>query len=269
VTVTAGFDGSLLICFGHGGRELPGRGGTPSRDIGTCRPRALRAMETFTVSGATGARSLALVSGIVGIAAALFLIGFFALDSYGVRPGRISLGTINDVLGVVQFLALAPVAWALGRRLPATRTVRVATVIAVVAMLAFAVLGVLLVARVLTFEQQIGPLMVTIVAIYGWLLAVNLVAHRTRTLPRAVSSAGVLVAAHLLTALVLIGAGYVLLPGAVGQMATWLGYGLGVVGWLGLPLYALLLAARVFGRPESPPRFVPADPDHVTGAVRP
>jgi hypothetical protein len=41
----------------------------------------------------------------------------------------------------------------------------------------------------------------------------------------------------------------------------------GVVGWLGLPLYALLLTARVFGRPESPPR--PADPDHVTGAVRP
>jgi hypothetical protein len=96
----------------------------------------------------------------------------------------------------------------------------------------------------------------------------NLVAHRTRTLPRAVSRAGVLVAALLLIALVLIGAGYVL-PGAVGQMATWLGYGLGVVGWLGLPLYALLLAARVFGRPESPPRFVPADPDHVTGAVRP
>ena len=268
MTVTAGFDGSLLTCFGDGGRELPGRGGTPSRDTGTCPPRALRAMETFNVSGATGARSLALVSGIVGIAAALFLIGFFALDSYGLRPGGISLGTINDVLGVVQFLALAPVAWALGRRLPATRTVRVATVIAVVAMLAFAVLGVLLVARVLTFEQQIGPLMVTIVAIYGWLLAVNLVAHRTRTLPRAVSRAGVLVAALLLTALVLTGAGYVL-PGAVGQIATWLGYGLGVVGWLGLPLYALLLAARVFGRPESPPRFVPADPDHVTGAVRP
>ena len=109
--VTAGFDGSLLICPGDGGRELPGRGGTPSRDTGTCPPRALRAMETFTVSGATGARSLAL--------------------------------------------------------------------------------------------------------------------------------------------------------------ATWLGYGLGVVGWLGLPLYALLLAARVFGRPESPTRFRPADPDHVAGAVRP
>ena len=38
--------------------------------------------------------------------------------------------------------------------------------------------------------------MVTIVAIYGWLLAVNLVAHRTRTLPRAVTRTGVLLAAR-------------------------------------------------------------------------
>jgi hypothetical protein len=92
--------------------------------------------------------------------------------------------------------------------------------------------------------------MVTIVAIYGWLLAVNLVAHRTRSLPRAVTRTGVLIAVALLTALVLIGAGYVL-PGIVGQLVTWLGDGLGMVGWLGLPLYVLLLALRVF--PHSRP----------------
>ena len=92
--------------------------------------------------------------------------------------------------------------------------------------------------------------MVTIVAIYGWLLAVNLVAHRTRTLPRAVTRTGVLLAVALLTALVLVGAGYVL-PGVVGQPVAWLGYGLGVVGWLGLPLYVLLLALRVFPRSSS------------------
>jgi hypothetical protein len=87
--------------------------------------------------------------------------------------------------------------------------------------------------------------MVTIVAIYGWLLAVNLAAHRTRTLPRAVTRTGVLFAVALLTALVLVGAGYVL-PGVVGHPVTWLGYGLGVVGWLGLPLYVLRLATKVF-----------------------
>ena len=61
-----------------------------------------------------------------------------------------------------------------------------------------------------------------------------------------------LLAVTLLTALVLVGAGYVL-PGIVGQVVTWLGYGLGVVGWLGLPLYVLLLALRVFPRSRSYP----------------
>jgi hypothetical protein len=74
---------------------------------------------------------------------------------------------------------------------------------------------------------------------------VNLVGHRTRSLPRAITRTGVLLAVALLTGLVLAGAGYVL-PGVVGQGVTWLGYSLGVVGWLGLPLYVLMLAIRGF-----------------------
>jgi hypothetical protein len=197
------------------------------------------------------ARSFAWVSGVVGLIAGAFLIGFFALDSYGVRLGGFSLGHVNDILGAVQFAALAPVVWALRRRLPATRTVRVATAVALVATIAYVVLSVLLVAGALTFEQQIGPIMVTILAVYGWLLTVNLVAHT-----------GVLVAVTLLTALVLVGAGYVL-PGIVGQLVTWLGYGLGVVGWLGLPVYVLLLALRVF--PRSPSSAGPAPAESLQG----
>ena len=198
----------------------------------------------------TSARAFAWISGVVGLLAGAFLLGFFALDSYGVRLAGFSLGHVNDILGAIQFAAFVPVAWALGRRLPATRTVSVATVVAVAAAAAFVVLSVLLIAGALTFSQQIGPVMVTIVAIYGWLLAVNLVAHRTRTLPRAVSRSGVLFAVALLTGLVLVGAGYAL-PGVVGQPVTWLGYGLGVVGWLGLPVYVLQLAIRVFPRSGS------------------
>ena len=205
------------------------------------------------------ARAFAWVSGVVGFLAGAFLLGFFALDSSGVRLAGFSLGLVNDILGAVQFAALAPVAWALGRRLPPTRTVRIATVVAVAASVAFVVLSVLLIAGVLTFSQQIGPVIVTIVAIYGWLLAVNLVAHRTRTLPRTVSCTGLLVAVALLTALVLVGAGYVL-PRIFGQLATWLGYGIGVVGWLGLPLYVLLLAVRVFPHSRSSIVFEAAGP---------
>ena len=196
------------------------------------------------------ARAFAWVSGVVGLLAGVFLLGFFALDSHGVRLAGFSLGYLNDILGAVQFAVLAPVAWALRRRLPATRTVRVATVVAVVAAAVFVVLSVLLITGAWEFTQQIGPVMVTIVAIYGWLLAVNLVAHRTRTLPRAVTRTGVLLAVAMLTALVFIGAGYVL-PGAVGQPVTWLGDGLGVIGWLGLPFYVLLLAVRVFAPARS------------------
>jgi hypothetical protein len=210
----------------------------------------------------SAARILALVSGVVGLAAGLFLVGFFTLDPLAVRLAGVSLGTVNDILGVVQFASLAPVAWVLGRRLPASRTVRVATGVAVIAMIALAVLGVLLVARVLTFAQQIGPVMATIVASYGWLLTVNLVGHRTRTLPRAVSRTGVLLGAALLVGLVFVGAGYIL-PGVAGQLAQYLGWALGGIGWLGLPLYALLLAARVFRR--SDPTHGPAPTTPVQG----
>jgi len=208
------------------------------------------------------ARLLALVSGVVGLLAGLFLIGFFVLDSSGVRLAGLSLGFVNDVLGAVQFAALAPVAWVLGRRLPSTRTVSVATGMAVVAMVAFVVLSVLLVTDVLTFATQIGPVVVAIITIYGWLLLVNLLAHRTRTLPRAVTRTGVLLGVGLVTGLVLVGAGFVL-PGIVGALATWLGYGLGGVAWLGLPLYVLLLAVRVF--PPASPTAVPVAAGPVQG----
>jgi len=208
------------------------------------------------------ARALALVSGVVGLLAGLFLLGFFALDSSGIRLAGLSLGLANDVLGVVQFAALAPVAWALGRRLPPTLAVRVATVVAVVAMVAFVVLSVLLVAGVLTFAAQIGPQIVAILAVYGWLLLVNLVAHRTRTLPRAVTRLGVLLGVGLITGLVLVGAGFVL-PAVLSAPVTWLGYGLGGLAWLALPIYVLLLAVRVF--PPASPTAAPASADPFSG----
>ena len=214
-------------------------------------PKDPEGMERPTRLPETGPiRALAVLSGVAGGLAGLFLIGFFALESYGVRLAGVSLGTINDVLGAIQFATLAPVAWGLGRRLPATRIVRVATGTALIAMAGYVVLSVLLVAGVLTFAQQIGPVIATIVAVYAWLLAVNLVGHRTR---------------GLLTGLVLAGAGYVL-PGIGGRLATWLGYGLGGIGWLGLPVYALLLATWVFDRPP-PSLLSPDHNDHITEGI--
>jgi hypothetical protein len=189
----------------------------------------------------------ALVSGGVGLLAGLVLVAYFARASpFDDDPGGPNwLGRTNDALGVVQFAALAPVVWGLGRRLPATRGIRVATLLAVAASISAAVLGVLLVAEVLTFEQQIGPLMVAIIVVYGWLLVVNLTGHRTRTLPRAVTRLGVLLASGFLVSLVITGASFVL-PGLLGRVAQYVGYLFGGIGWLALPAYVLLLAARVF-----------------------
>lgn len=155
------------------------------------------------------------------------------------------MGSASDVVGILPFAAFAPVIWALRRRLPATRWVRVVTVMAVAAAIAFALLSVLLVADVLTFEQQIRPVIVTIVVIYGWLLTANLAAHRSRTLPRIVTLSGVMLGVGFLVGLVLVGASLVL-PDPVRQIFGWAGYVLGFLGWLGLPVYSLLLAARVF-----------------------
>jgi hypothetical protein len=146
------------------------------------------------------ARACALLSGVTGLVAGLLLVGDFALDNpYDPTPsGPTWLGAANDVVGIVQFAAFAPVVWALRRRLPTTRSVRVSTVAAVAAAIAYVVLSILLVAGVMTFQQQIGLLIVMIVVIYMWLLIANLAAHRFRTLRRSVTLFGVMVGVGLL-----------------------------------------------------------------------
>jgi len=202
-------------------------------------------------SGTRIARTCALVSGIAGLIAGLLLIGFLGLanPSDATPGGPTWLGSANDVVGTIQFAAFAPVIWALRRRLPATRWVRALTVVAMAAAIAFAVLSVLLVATVLTFEQQIGPVIVTIVVIYVWLLTVNLAAHRFRTLQRTVTLSGVMLGLGFLVGMVMVAASLVL-SNSVGQIIGWAGYALAGLGWLSLPVYSLLLAARVFTDPE-------------------
>ena len=218
-------------------------------------PAPVAGLRTRTVRG------FALVSGFVGLAAGVLLVAFFVLaNPYDATPGGPTwLGSANDALGVVQFAALAPVLWALRHRMPARRMLRVLTGAAAVAAAGASALSLLLVAGVLTFEQQIGPLMAMIMVIFGWLLAGNLAAHRTRALPRAVTRCGVLVGSGLLVGLLLVAAGLVT-PGPVGQVVAGIGYLLGGAGWLALPIYVLLVGSRVFGAHAVPHPSVPRDP---------
>ena len=192
-------------------------------------------------------RVAAWVSGAAGILAGVLLVMFFALAG---RHGWDWTGTANDVAVAVQFAAFAPAAWALRRRLPATRAVQAGTVAAVFAMIAAAVLHLLLVAGALSFEAQVPAAIAAFLVVYAWLLGAGLAAHRARALPRPVTRTGLLLAVAFLVGMVLAGAGLVL-PGPSGRLALWLGLALGFPGWLGLPAYPLVLARYVFTMEES------------------
>src|SRR4051794_37655757 len=80
-------------------------------------------------------RRWAVVSGWTGVVANALLIVFFSLsEPFSAQPNGLAwTGTVNDWLVAVQFAALLPVVAAVGRRLPATRGLRVLTAAALLA----------------------------------------------------------------------------------------------------------------------------------------
>jgi hypothetical protein len=95
------------------------------------------------------------------------------------------------------------------------------------------------------FEQQGGRVIVMIVIIHVWLLSANLggtpvpYAATRRHAERGDAGVG------FLLGMVLVAASLVL-SSSSGQIVGWAGNALGFLGWLGVPIYSLLLAARVF-----------------------
>jgi hypothetical protein len=199
-------------------------------------------------------RFAALSGGVIGIAADVFLVLMYTLEPRGVRLGPVTFGGVNDVLTAVQFALLAPVVVALGRRVPPSRAATIATWLGAAASAVCALLGVLLVAQVMTFDQQIVPQLVTILIVTGWLLTIGLIGHRSRALPRWWSRSALLVATGLLLAAVLVLGGFAL-PGATGIVVQIPGYVVGGIAWLALPLLVLLsgqlLAVPARGRGDA------------------
>jgi hypothetical protein len=197
------------------------------------------------------ARAAALVSGATGIAANVFLVLFYALaapfDGNGTGAGW--LGSVSDWLEVPQFLALVPVVTALGRRLPRTSSLRVVTVAGAAAMATTAGAQLLLVLGLVRFEVQI-VLVVTALALgYLWLLAISLAGHRTATLPRPLTLAGLLIGPSLMVGLVLAAAALVA-PGPARPALLAAGIAIGAAGWLALPVIPLLVARFVVPKEE-------------------
>jgi hypothetical protein len=202
----------------------------------------------------------ALTSGVTGLVANVLLVLFFLLaQPFGVNgpqaeAGRdfMWLGSANDMVIVVQFLTFIPVALALRRWLPPTRSMRIATAAAVGAMVVVAILQLLLVAGVLEFDVQVVPVAATFLVVYAWVIAVSSTGHRHGTLPRSVTRFGLLLGASYPVGLVIAAAGLLLPSGSPAQLAFVIpGVAVAASGWLGLPVWPLVLARMVFNRPPS------------------
>jgi hypothetical protein len=190
----------------------------------------------------------ALISGIAGLLANVLLVFFFllALPFSDVQNSFGWLGTANDWVIIVQFLAMIPVALALPRWLPSTRPLQVATAIAVGAMLAAAVLQLLLIAGVLDFDVQVLLVVAAFLLVYAWVLIVSSIGHRSGALPRSVTRFGLLLGVSFPLGLLLMGSGLLLHFGSPAQLA-WLA----AAGWLALPVWPLVLARLVFAKPAA------------------
>lgn len=155
------------------------------------------------------------------------------------------LGTANDAVLAVQFLAMIPVALALPHWLPRTRSVRVATGMALGAMLAAAVLQPLLIAGVLNFDVQVVLVVAAFVLVYAWVFVVSSIGHRYDALPRSVTRFGLLLGVSFPVGPLIMAAGLVLGLGvAFVSAVAW-------IGWLALPVWPLVLARLVFNKPPS------------------
>ncbi len=217
--------------------------------------------ETYPERQRTGGPMLwALTSGISGLVANVLLVLFFLLaQPFGVsgplaEAGQdfMWLGSANDVVIAVQFLTFIPVALALRRWLPPTRLIRIATAAAVGGMIVVAILQLLLVAGVLEFDVQVVLVVATFLVIYAWVIAVSSAGHRHGTLPRSVTRFGLLLGVSLPVGLVVAAAGLLFPSGSAAWLAFVIpGAALAAIGWLGLPVWPLVLARRVFNRPSS------------------
>ena len=108
----------------------------------------------------------AYASGVIAALGVVFFIARFALP----RPSP--LGGLNDVASLLQYLLAIPIALSLEELLRPRHRVwaRATTIIGISGMLAIVALQFLLLARVLTFEQQGVPVSIAVLVVGVWLV---------------------------------------------------------------------------------------------------
>ena len=124
-------------------------------------------------------------SGVIGAVGIAFLVGMFAAFGAGARSAGMALGWVNDVTGVVTLPLAVPGMLALHARIrpQAGAAGDVLLVIGIGSTGAIVVLQLLLVAGVVPFEQQIGPVSVAFLALAAWFVLTGRIAARAGVLP--------------------------------------------------------------------------------------
>ena len=129
---------------------------------------------------------IAFVTGVISAIGVVLLIAMFVLFAAHKSDLGNRVGWLNDICVALQYLLTIPIALALYRILSAYSPLlmRIATFIGILFMLIVFGLQLLLILKVLTFEQQV--LWVSLAMIFGvgsWLVVTGLVAHSTGRLP--------------------------------------------------------------------------------------
>jgi len=140
----------------------------------------------------------AMASGVLAAIGIAFLILMFASFSLGSTSAGQAFGRINDVLVLLSYLLAGPAVVAfhliLRRRKPVLSTILF--VVGLGAILAIAVLQASLVVGALTFEEQIGPVSVALLALGAWFVLSGHLATSIGAVPRGVRM-GLLAASYV------------------------------------------------------------------------
>lgn len=140
----------------------------------------------------------AIVSGLIGVAMVATLVGMFGLFAAGQRSTGLTVGNINDWLAIVVYglaLPVVPAMHVVVRETGPVRSLVLATVGAV-GIVVTLVLQWLLASGRMAFEQQIGLVSMSLLAVGAWMVGTGYLARRVGFLPDGVRD-GVLGALYL------------------------------------------------------------------------
>jgi hypothetical protein len=132
------------------------------------------------------AGAIAIVSGVISSIGVVLLIAMFVLFATPYKELGNQVGWLNDICVAVQYLLTIPLGLVLYRILPDERLnlMRIATIVGIDSMILVTGLQLLLVFKLVSFEQQV--LWVSLAMILGvgfWLVITGLAARSTGRLP--------------------------------------------------------------------------------------